>query len=151
MKFLFTLICFAFVNTQCASKRIKSSEKITENKKAVFIYKHYTRGFYKEHHIKEDKILTYLDYQKKQFTEKEITPMYWAKCLALLTKIDLDEFVKLEAPSGLRHTDKVQHAELTIKINNTTFSSRSFDHENPPNDIKSLVNHLLYLSLEKDL
>ena len=52
MKFLFTLICFAFVNTQCASKRIKNSEKITENKKAVFIYKHYTRGFYKEHHIK---------------------------------------------------------------------------------------------------
>lgn len=151
MKFLFTFICFAFVNTQCASKRIKSSEKITENKKAIFIYKHYTRGFYEEHHIKEDKILTYLDYQKKRFTEKEMAPMDWAKCLELLTKIDLDEFVKLEAPSGLRHSDKVQHAELELKINKTTLRSREFDHGNPPKEIKPLVNHLLYLSLEKDL
>ena len=122
MKFLFTLICFAFVNTQCASKRIKSSEKITENKKAVFIYKHYTRGFYKEYHIREDKILTYLDYQKKEFTEKEITPMDWAKCLELLTKIDLVGFEKFEAPSGFT-TLPMQHnmQNWTLKINNTTF------------------------------
>ena len=150
MKFLFTLICFVFVNTKCASKRIKSSENITENKKAVFIYKHYTRGFYKEHHIKEDKILTYLDYQKKEFTEKEMTPMDWAKCLELLTKIDLVGFEKFEAPSDLRFGDAAQNAELTIVINNTTFKSRGFDHGNPPKEIKPLVNHLLYLSLEND-
>ena len=146
MKFLLTIFCLTLLHIQCATKKINETEKITFNKEAVFIYKHYTRGFYKEHHIKEGKLTTYLDYKKKEFIEKEITTMDWVKCLELLTKIDLAEFVKLEAQSGLRHTDKVQHGELTLKINKATFRSRGFDHGNPPQDIKPLVNHLLYLS-----
>ena len=150
MKFLLSIFCFTLLNTQCATKKLNNSEH-TSKKEVVFLYKHHTRGFYKEHHITEENIKTYLDYQKKEFTKKEMTPMDWAKCLELLTKIDLDEFVKLEAPSGLRHADKAQHAELELKINKTTLRSREFDHGNPPKEIKPLVNHLLYLSLEKDL
>ena len=146
MKFLLSIFCFISLNTQCATKKINDYDKITTKKEAVFIYKYYTRGFYKEHQISEEKIKTYLDYQKKEFTQKAVTPIDWLKCLELLTEIDLAGFEKLEPPSGLRHSDKVQHAELTIKINNTTFKSRSFDHGNPPKDIKRLVNHLLYLS-----
>ena len=43
-----------------------------------------------------------------------------------------------------------EYKELTLIINNTTFKSRGFDHGNPQKEIKPLVNHLLYLSLEND-
>lgn len=146
MKFLLSLFCFTLLNTQCATKKINNSEN-TSKKEVVFVYIHHTRGFYKEYHITEENVKTYLDYQKKEFTEKEMTPMDWAKCLELLTKIDLVGFEKFEAPSDLRFGDAAQYAELTLIINNTTFKSRGFDHGNPPKEIKPLVNHLLYLSL----
>lgn len=146
MKLMLSLLCFTFLNTQCATKNINDLGTTSDDKNAIFEYKYYTRGFYKEHHISEEKIITYLDYKKEKFVEKKITPLDWAKCLELLTQIDFDGFENLNAPSGLRHTDKVQHAELTLKINNSTFKSRAFDHGNPPKDLKSLVDHLLYLS-----
>ena len=43
--------------------------------------------------------------------------MDWANAIDLLTKIDLTH-LNHEAPSSLRHTDRVKHGELTIKINN---------------------------------
>ncbi|MDG1778275.1 MAG: hypothetical protein P8H23_02900 [Flavobacteriaceae bacterium] len=146
MKTLLTFVCFTLLSTQCVSKKATNKQVDPNAKEVVFIYKYYTRGFYKEHHMNQEKIKTFLDYSKTKFTEKDVIPMDWTNALDLLTKIDLKEFENLEAPSSLRHTDRVQHGELTIKINNTTFRSRNFDHGNPPKKIKSIVAQLLSMS-----
>ena len=146
MKTLLTFICFTLLSTECVSKKALDNQVDPITKEVVFVYKYYTRGFYKEHHVAQEKIITFLDYGKTKFTEKEVIPMDWANAIDLLTKIDLTAFENLEAPSSLRHTDRVQHGELTIKINNTTFRSRNFDHGNPPEKIKSIVTQLLTMS-----
>ena len=143
MKTLLSFICLALLSTECVSKKTLDNQVDPNNKEIVFVYKYYTRGFYKEHHVGQEKIITFLDYAKTKFTEKDVIPMDWANAINLLTKIDLTAFENLEAPSSLRHTDHVQHGELTIKINNTTFRSRNFDHGNPPEKIKSIVTQLL--------
>ena len=146
MKTLLTFVCLTLLSTECVSKKALDNQVDSNSKEIVFIYKYYTRGFYKEHHVGQKKIITFLDYGKTKFTEKNVIPMDWTNALDLLTKIDLKEFENLEAPSSLRHTDRVQHGELTIKINNITFRSRNFDHGNPPKKIKSIVAQLLSMS-----
>lgn len=146
MKTLLTFVCLTLLSTECVSKKALDNQVDSNSKEIVFIYKYYTRGFYKEHHVGQKKIITFLDYGKTKFTEKDVIPIDWTNAIDLLTKIDLTEFENLDAPSSLRHTDRVQHGELTIKINNTTFRSRNFDHGNPPEKIKSIVNQLLTMS-----
>lgn len=145
MKFLLTFFCITILSTQCVSNKLHKQSN-NDNRKVVMVYKYYTRGYYKEHHVQQNKVKTFLDYAKSKFTYREVVPIDWAKALDLLNRIDFKEFENLEAPSNDRHTDQVQHGELTIKINTSTFRSRSFDHGNPPDQIKALVTHLLYMS-----
>lgn len=144
MRILLILVCFTLLSTQCASKK-NTISKSNKEEKIVFIYKHYTRGFYREYHIKEKKIRTINDYQKTNFIDKETIPLDWATCLNFLSSIDLKTINQLESPSNLRQTDRVHHAEISIIINDTIFRSNSFDHENPPKALKPLVDNLIYM------
>lgn len=146
MKLLLSFFCFTILSTQCISKKSSHQKRDFITEEVVFIYTYYSRGFYKEHQLSSEKMITYHDGNKTKFTEKTVIPMDWAKSLDLLIKLDLKRFENLEAPSHFRKTDRVPYAELTLKINNTAFRSLSFDHGNPPKQIKALITQLLYMS-----
>jgi hypothetical protein len=133
--------------TDCASTKAGLSTLEPKAEKTFFIYKKYTRGFYNEFHIGEEKITSYLNYQKTEISEKSTGKKHWEYCLKLLKDIDLKNFSYLEAPSNLRQTDRVLHGVLTLKIKEKDFiASCHFDHGNPPEKIKVLVEHLLDIS-----
>jgi hypothetical protein len=135
---------FLLFSAQCASKKSAINETLQDDSIA-FVYKQYTRGFYREYHIKKNTITSYIDYKKTSSETQKTIPMDWATCLELLTALDLNAINALNAPSDLRRTDKVHHAEITITIHPNTFRSSNFDHGNPPKAIKPLVDHLVYM------
>ena len=59
MKTLLTFICFTLLSTECVSKKALDNQVNPNTKEVVFVYKYYTRGFYKEHHVKQEKIITF--------------------------------------------------------------------------------------------
>jgi|TARA_B100001063_G_scaffold229143_1_gene241117 hypothetical protein len=147
MKIFITVFCLTVLATDCASTKAGLSTLEPKAEKTFFIYKKYTRGFYNEFHIGEEKITSYLNYQKTEISEKSTGKKHWEYCLKLLKDIDLKNFSYLEAPSNLRQTDRVLHGVLTLKIKEKDFiASCHFDHGNPPEKIKVLVEHLLDIS-----
>lgn len=147
MKIFITVFCLTVLATDCASTKAGLSTLEPKAEKTVFIYKKYTRGFYNEFHIGEEKITSYLNYQKTEISEKSTGEKHWEYCLKLLKDIDLKNFSYLKAPSNLRQTDRVLHGVLTLKIKEKDFiASCHFDHGNPPEKIKVLVEHLLDIS-----
>tara|TARA_B100001059_G_scaffold100045_2_gene99681 strand:+ start:2092 stop:2550 length:459 start_codon:yes stop_codon:yes gene_type:complete len=147
MKIFITVFCLTVLATDCASTKAGLSTLEPKAEKTFFIYKKYTRGFYNEFHIGEEKITSYLNYQKTEISKKSTGKKHWEYCLKLLKDIDLKNFSYLEAPSNLRQTDRVLHGVLTLKIKEKDFiASCHFDHGNPPEKIKVLVEHLLDIS-----
>ena len=147
MKIFITVFCLTVLATDCASTKAGLSTLEPKAEKTFFIYKKYTRGFYNEFHIGEEKITSYLNYQKTEISEKSTGKKHWEYCLKLLKDIDLKNFSYLEAPSNLRQTDRLLHGVLTLKIKEKDFiASCHFDHGNPPEKIKVLVEHLLDIS-----
>lgn len=144
MRSILILFCFALMSTDCDSKKSLAAKQQKENS-IIFIYKQYTRGFYREYHFQENGIKIYSKYGADDFEEMDIIPIQWTVSLNLLNDIDLVTINQLEPPSSLRHTDRVHHAELSIVINGNTFRSSNFDHQNPPKAIKLLVDHLVQM------
>ena len=60
----------------------------------------------------------------------------------LVSKIDLKGIADLKAPSGKRLFDGAMHAAVTLKVADKTYVSASFDDDNPPAELKPLVDLL---------
>ena len=147
MKLFLCLLYITTINFQCASNKEVKKNYFNNEKNTVIKYKNHTRGYYKEYIFTKKRIKIYLNYQKTQFLEKDITPEMWQKCIDLVANLNLDEFKKLKSPSNIRQTDGVQHGELSLEIKDKNFKHTCyFDHGNPPAQLKDLVNYLLSIS-----
>ena len=65
-----TFFCLTVLTTDCASTKAGLSKVKPKAENNVFIYKKYSRGFYNEFYIGEEKITSYLNYQKTEISEK---------------------------------------------------------------------------------
>lgn len=59
-----------------------------------------------------------------------------------ISKLNLSEINLLLAPSNKRFSDGTLSAKFIFKRANETFTSSDFDHENPPEKLKSLYSLL---------
>ena len=147
MKFLISYLCFTMLSVQCASNKTVDDNTTSNQKNTIFIYKQYSRGFYKEVHISASRVKTYHNYQKTEITEKALSQKEWEQCFELSKTVNLSELETIKAPSNLRQTDRVHHGELIVENGTNNIKSRCFfDHGNPPTEIKLLVDHLLHIS-----
>ena len=147
MKFLISYLCFTMLSVQCASNKTVDDNTTSNQKNTIFIYKQYSRGFYKEVHISASRVKTYDNYQKTAITEKALSQKEWEQCFALSKNVNLSELETIKAPSNLRQTDRVHHGELIVENGTYNIKSRCFfDHRNTPTEIKLLLDHLLHIS-----
>ena len=153
MKTVIPIICLIILSSAgCQSKKIIIQENFKNLKNVEFIYKKYSRGFYNEININKNRIRTYLNYEKNKFTDLNINPQQWQKCLSLADEINLNKLNEIKSTSNDRYSDKVHYGKLIIQSNEKQFNSIiDFDHGNPPKEIARLINYLLYLtSLDPD-
>ncbi|WP_299833351.1 hypothetical protein [uncultured Tenacibaculum sp.] len=66
----------------------------------------------------------------------------------LIQKLDLKTISEIQAPSNKRATDAALHASLTIKTSNESFTSNVFDDDNPPSELKDIIDLLKTFSQE---
>ena len=58
--------------------------------------------------------------------------------------------IKLHLILRLHEYDGAAHAKLKVFVNDKEYESSSFDHGNPPIEIKSLVEYIMTMSKSKD-
>tara|TARA_R110002020_G_scaffold122487_6_gene277957 strand:- start:92130 stop:92561 length:432 start_codon:yes stop_codon:yes gene_type:complete len=69
----------------------------------------------------------------------------WQKVQSLAKEIDLGTIADLDPPSNKRAFDGAAMATLEIE-KGKSYSSPTFDHGNPPDSLRKLVDYLLTLS-----
>ncbi|MBT8234752.1 MAG: hypothetical protein KJO04_01040 [Bacteroidia bacterium] len=70
----------------------------------------------------------------------------WDVLLSLIEAIELKKLDDMEASTSLQEVDGAPIAGLMVKTMEKRFKSPNFDHGNPPEEIKPLVNAVLELA-----
>lgn len=127
---------------------IESLSPITQEKAMVITYEAASRGYYLKIIVDQKNIL----YYDKEGRDSNIPFMKickskeWKSLTTFLENTRITSLPKFKAPSTNYTMDRVPLAHLTISVGNKKYNSNSFDHGNPPLEIKPIVNYMISLS-----
>ena len=140
MKILATFILVLFMAKGCTNSELKK-----ESENISFEYDAHTRGGYKKVIAKQDTVFS-ITKRGGEAVYKKLSKSDWNSLLNLLSKVDAEKMKDLKAPSEKRFYDGAMIAGLKVIYKDKTYESTSFDHGNPPAEIKDLVNKILEVS-----
>ena len=137
MKTLLILISFLFLRPTCYEQTTKNMENI------LMEYEFYSRASYSKILINNQTIKLYKTREALQPNfEKHISLVDQEKLSKLFSKINLKKIYTLKDPTQKRFYDGAAIAILRIKVQKKEYQSTNFDHGNPPNEIKQLVDKI---------
>lgn len=150
MKNIFAFLALILVVlTGCKSQMASAEAAKPVEGKVKYEYKAYTRGA-KIEIVIDDRLL---NGGKRNLGQSPvvIAPFYlteseWETLLTETGKVGLDKLETLEAPTKKHQFDGAMGASLTITVDGKAYSTVTFDHGNPPDEIKTLVENIIELS-----
>lgn len=150
MKKIIPLLFLALaVITSCSSAKDKKQQVSLqkENENILFEYTALTRGAYKKAVVTSYDIVTIKDREKKDVVSKKLTAQEW-KILSDAYKgiNNITGISELAVPSQKHQYDGALAAMLTITVGEQVYQSSTFDHGNPPEELKPLVDAIIKLS-----
>jgi hypothetical protein len=85
-------------------------------------------------------LITYKDLENK----KQLKPASsdWKNLIKLIEEINLSEMENFNPPSEDRYVDAALQATISITVDETTYNSQTFDHGNPPKELKKIIDQL---------
>lgn len=75
-------------------------------------------------------------------TIRSVPKSFWKSIKDIVENMDIEEIGSFKAPSDNRIRDAALHATLKIIIGDKIYSSQTFDHGNPPKELKPLMDAL---------
>lgn len=135
---VFTMIFLSlFLGKSCASQSTK------ELKDAVLEYTANTRGFYQKIAIQNQMVTVSKDRSGNDNpVATKISNKDWEELLTYFETLNLDSLSTYKGPSEKRFHDGAAIANLKVVYKNKTYESTSFDHGNPPLEIKKIVDKI---------
>ncbi|RKS55256.1 hypothetical protein BC962_0215 [Gillisia mitskevichiae] len=138
MKFIFVLLFPILMAETC-------SQNNEQNKDISFTYETMTRGSRANYTLNKEEIKAVKNLGTETKASAKMTAKDWDNLIEKMKEIDVPNINQLKPPSDKRTFDGAAHAILTIKIGDKVYTSNSFDHGNPPSQLKSLVKAILRL------
>lgn len=138
MKFIFVLLFPILMTETC-------SQNNEQNKDISFTYETMTRGSRANYTLNKEEIKAVKNLGTETKASAKMTAKDWDNLIEKMKEIDVPNINQLKPPSDKRTFDGAAHAILTIKIGDKVYTSNSFDHGNPPSQLKSLVKAILRL------
>lgn len=112
----------------------------------IIEYRTLTRGMFKRIVVKEKIFIYHSSRNSKTADSLEIKDELRARLAKLLEDLPLKGIPYLKAPSDKRLADGAAHAKLKISLKKQAYESSGFDHGNPPEEIRDLVEFILNIS-----
>ncbi|MGY8914515.1 MAG: hypothetical protein ACKVJF_05440 [Flavobacteriales bacterium] len=104
-----------------------------------------TRGFYLNIEINEENVLVERSRDSDTSISKQLSDEKWQHLIALISEFDVRKLDKMASPSKKSEVDAAAIVNLEIETENHLYSC-SFDHGNPPEPLKRLMEYMLTLS-----
>lgn len=153
MKKILSLLALTLViATGCKSQSTSAEAKKLAQSGVAYEYKAYTRGTEISINMQSNEILAYKGRPTNDIAipVKEMPGKDWNTLLAETARLNLDKLETLEPPSKKHQFDGAMAATLKITADGKTYTTQTFDHGNPPAEIKALVKKIIEISeLEK--
>lgn len=93
--------------------------------------------------ISENTITTSVTFRDGSTNDRgNLTAQQWNELNRLIGKLDLSKFDQWEAPTSARMYDGAASTTILIETENNTYTSQSFDEEEPPAELKDLYDYL---------
>jgi len=121
------------------------SQNNEQDKDISFTYETITRGSRANYTLTKEDIKVVKNLGDETKASKKMTSKDWDNLMERMEEIDVPKINQLKPPSDKRTFDGAAHAILTIKVGEKVYKSNSFDHGNPPAELKSLVKAILRL------
>lgn len=110
---------------------------------AVIEYTANTRGYYRMVLVEKKTVTVSKDRDGKDNPPVEkINDADWKELIAGFQEVNLEGLPDLKAPSEKRFHDGAAIAQVKITYKGKIYESASFDHGNPPKEIKRLVTKI---------
>lgn len=128
-----------------ASANEKIESKNQDN--ITFEYSARSRGYYLTVYVSNiDNMLLVTKHQDMKPARQTYSQEDWGKLISEMNTLELKSLETMEAPSKAHQYDGAAIASLKITVNENSYQTMSFDHGNPPEKIKELVNTLISFS-----
>lgn len=135
---ILTMILMFFTINECSVQEQQEIKSVS--------YETYTRGSSSTYTITSEEIqVKSTGFDARERTVK-ISEEQWNTITSEVKKIDVSKIENLEAPTESRASDAAAHAELSLILDDSQYKSSTFDHGNPPNAIKPLIEAILRLA-----
>ena len=144
MKKLLLVTLFIVVTT--VGCKVPSAAMKKESAAISMEYEALTRGSYSKVIVKQDTVITIKDREMKNVATSSLSKSDWNSLLSLLEKVDTDKLNQLKPPSTKHQFDGALLANLSVVRGDKTNRSTTFDHGNPPAEIKELVEKIISVS-----
>jgi len=139
MKFTFlAFVLIMFSANDCSNAEAASFES--------FSYETFTRGSTTMYTVTPDQIKVKSTGVNAIENVINIQVEEWNTILETANGIDVSKMSQLKAPTDSRASDAALHAILSVRKNDTIYKTNSFDHGNPPTEVKPLVEAILRLA-----
>ena len=104
------------------------------------VYNEFTRGSFSVVTVTKNKASF-----KSKNSEKsvEVSKVKKDELSKLLGTIDLESIKNLNTSTENRASDRSMHAKITIKIGDKSYTSVTFDADNPPKELKEIIKTVL--------
>jgi len=146
-KVIFILgVSFLFISCKEKEGSLSQHFSTTQEKNILIEYKAFSRGYFMAISIDENLIKKYKDRTLKEFHSQKCSEQNWASILLYLDTIAVEKIDRLTAPENKSSLDRKAQAQLKIISGKNTYTSVSFDHGNPPKELKLLVDTILSLT-----
>lgn len=140
MKHIFLILSLFVFNKGCSGDKSQQEETITVEYRAI------SRGGLFKHIMINNKNISTISKNGETSKPKTCSETEWEKLVSAYKTIDAKAIPNLKAPSKKFMFDGAAIATLKITINDTVYTTESFDHGNPPKEIKALVDEILLVS-----
>ena len=144
MRILSLLFLTFFLGKGCDAQEKKDVET------AAIEYTANTRGYYQKIVVQNQKYSVSKIRDTNVPADLAISNSDWKKIIDAFQEVDLEGFPNLKAPTQKRLYDGAPIADLRITYKGKEYFTPSFDHGNPPDEIKKLVDRITLLALPKE-
>jgi hypothetical protein len=125
-------------------------QTLGENEYAKIEYKSFSRGFFRKVKLENHMIYTVNTRKDKyQKLAKKTSFGDWKEVYDAFRSIDLSQIQNLKSPTEKRFYGGAPEASVTITFNGKEYVSSDFDEGFPPQEIKKLVEKIIYLGKEE--
>ncbi|MCK8523654.1 hypothetical protein M0D21_18870 [Aquimarina sp. D1M17] len=145
---MIAILSFFFLVVSCKEKKSSLGQQNNSAQETIseVVYEASTRGSFYKVIVNKNQVQKTKNRSASNFSSKTCSANEWKTVLSFTHTIDLNKIHELSAPTNQSARDVALHAKLKIITSSQTYTSVGFDHGNPPEELKSLVNTILTLA-----